>query len=132
MGTLRIDFGNAEIKVFNEAVAAGSFSISADAAQQAKRQYDLMLSELARVRQTFKSATHFSGFGGFRSAQELQDGFVGKAIVGMAVIDQLTDVVRQIQVAYLRAGKQFAEADQIDAARLKQLTTAAVDAGGLQ
>ncbi|MQY18193.1 hypothetical protein [Nocardia macrotermitis] len=129
MGIPQIDFGNAEIKALNEAVANGSFSITAEAAHEAKHQYDVMLTEIARVRQQVNRATHVTGFGGFQSAQELQAGFANKATDGVAVVDQLSDAVRQVQIAYLRAGKQFEEADQVNADRLRRLANTTQDNG---
>ncbi|WP_040830349.1 hypothetical protein [Nocardia jiangxiensis] len=122
MGAPEFNFGKAEITAFNEAVAAGTFSISADAAEQAKREYDLMITELNKLQRKLDALTRASGFGGFQSAQELQSGFIGKATEGKAVIEKLIDAASQLQVAYLRAGKQLAEADQINADRLKRIT----------
>ncbi|MFI7664148.1 hypothetical protein [Nocardia sp. NPDC049526] len=132
MSTTNIDYGQAQIKAFNEAAAAGEIAFDPQAVHEAVRLYGQMIIGLQKVRQKLTLAKDAKGFGGFTSGQQLQAGFVNKAADGIEVINQLIDGAMRLQEAYLRAGRLISEADQVSADRLKIMGDAAGVGGGIQ
>ncbi|MFJ1459450.1 hypothetical protein [Nocardia sp. N2S4-5] len=119
-----IDFGQAEIEAFNNAAAAGAIHYDETSVRQAVQIYDKMIHGLQAVRKKLLQLTEAHGFGGFPTGQELQQGFSGKAISGVEVIDQLIDGAMRLQEAYLRAGGLISEADHVNGERIKTVATA--------
>lgn len=122
MATPQIDYGQAEIAVFREAVSSGALHFDPAACLEAKDAYDELIQGLREIKGKLYKATVVSGFGGFQSAIELQEGFRKKAVDGMAALDQLIDGAMQLQETYLRAGGLMEEADAVYANRVKTLS----------
>ncbi|MEG8182576.1 hypothetical protein GZH49_29340 [Nocardia terpenica] len=125
MGTPNFNYGQSEIKVFSDAASGGVLHFDEKAVQDAVRQYDLMIEGLYKVREKLGQLTFVSGFGGFQSSLELQDGFSRKAQDGIAIINQLIDGAMQLQEAYLRSAGLMKDADRNNANRLKFIANTA-------
>lgn len=117
-----IDFGQAEIQAFNNAIAAGEVHYDESAAKQAAQLYQTAIERLIEMRSKLYTLTDRTGFGGFPTGHELQQGFSNKARDGVDVITQLIDGAMRLQESYLRAGGLIEEADQTNGVRLKMLT----------
>ncbi|BCK58991.1 hypothetical protein [Nocardia wallacei] len=126
-----IDFGQAEIEAFNNAAATGSVHYDENAVRQAAQLYQNAIDTLVETRTKLSSIQDNSGFGGFRTGQELQQGFSNKARNGVAVINQLIDGAMRLQEAYLRAGGLIDEADRVNSDRLKIASKSAGMGSGL-
>jgi hypothetical protein len=120
MAAPQIDYGQAHLKAFNDAVSAGVVRFDEHAARAAERLYAETIDDLTRIRANLADMTRVAGFGGFPSGLGLQDGFSRKAAEGVAVLDQLISGAMQLQEAYLRAAGQLRDADAITAARLRR------------
>lgn len=116
-----IKLGQAEIAAFNEAARSGSIRFEEHAAREAVQLYDQMINGLGKIRDKLGTVKDSTGFGGFASGQELQQGFSNKASEGIAVVSQLIDGAMRLQEAFLRAGQLISEADQVNASRVKLL-----------
>ncbi|MGO4615642.1 hypothetical protein AB4305_14805 [Nocardia sp. 2YAB30] len=121
MSTANIDYGQTRINAFNDAARAGVIEFDPLAVEEAVRLYDQMVNGLTKIRDKLIRLQDAKGFGGFPSGQELQQGFSNKAAEGVEVINQLIDGAMRLQEAYLRAGQLIAEADQLNANRIKLL-----------
>lgn len=121
MSTPNFNYGQSEIKAFNDAVGSGVVKFDEQAVLDAKRLYDSMIDGLAKIRDKLDTAAHFDGFGGFDSSRQLQAGFSSKATEGIAIVNQLIDAAMQLQTAYLRAGGKLTEADQVNSNRIRFL-----------
>ncbi|WP_280362901.1 hypothetical protein [Nocardia wallacei] len=114
-----IDFGQAEIQAFNNAAATGAVHFEESAVRQAVQLYQNAIDDLVKIRTKLSTMQDSSGFGGFRTGQELQQGFASKARGGAEVVNQLIDGAMRLQEAYLRAGGLIDEADRVNSDRLK-------------
>ncbi|QIS18752.1 hypothetical protein [Nocardia terpenica] len=119
MSTPNFNYGQSEIKAFNDAASGGVVHFEESAVRQAVGLYDKMINGLKGIRLNLTTLEDGSGFGGFDSGRQLQSGFSRKAADGIAVIDQLIDGAMQLQEAYLRAGGLFQEADKLNGDRIK-------------
>ncbi|MEV4237996.1 hypothetical protein AB0J47_22780 [Nocardia sp. NPDC049737] len=119
MSTTNIDYGQAQIKAFNDAAAAGEIAFDPQAVHEAVQLYDQMIIGLQKISDKLRTVKDAKGFGGFPSGHQLQDGFSNKAADGIKVINQLIDGAMRLQEAYLRAGRLISEADQVNANRVK-------------
>lgn len=124
MTSANIELGQAEIAAFNEAARSGSIRFEEHAAREAVQLYDQMIDGLTKVRTKLIRAQDATGFGGFTSGQELQQGFAKKAAEGISVVNQLIDGAMRLQEAFLRAGQLISEADQLNAGRISLLGSA--------
>lgn len=115
MNQTDIDYGQAQIAAFSNAAASGIIKYEPDIARQAAAEYQKMIIGLQEIRDRLDSATNWSGFGGFLSAQELQQGFNRKAVDGVTVLNQLIEGALRLQEAYFRSGGLLVEADQCNA-----------------
>ncbi|WP_063045956.1 hypothetical protein [Nocardia pseudovaccinii] len=121
MSAANIDYGQAQIKAFNDAASAGVIQLDPQAVHEAVQLYDQMINGLGKIRDKLRAAKEGKGFGGFPSGQELQAGFSNKAAEGIEVVNQLIDGAMRLQEAYLRAGRLITEADQLNANRIRIL-----------
>ncbi|MFD3506123.1 hypothetical protein [Nocardia sp. NPDC058666] len=119
--SIEIDYGQAQISAFTQSARAGEFSFDPAAAMAVVSLYDNMVRDLIAVRRHFDEARRVSGFGGFPSAIELQEGFITKATDGLGVITQLIDAAMQMQEGLLRAANKIQEADVLNGQRLAML-----------
>ncbi|MCP2290836.1 hypothetical protein APR08_003764 [Nocardia amikacinitolerans] len=109
------DYGRAEIDAFNSAARAGSIHYEESAVREAVALYDKMIAGLLEITQRMEKAVNATGFGGFESSKQLQQGFSTKAADGISVVQQLIEGAMRLQEAYLRAGGMIGEADQRNA-----------------
>ncbi|MFF0531107.1 hypothetical protein ACFYT3_22300 [Nocardia amikacinitolerans] len=109
------DYGRAEIDAFNSAARAGSIHYEESAVREAVALYDNMIAGLLEITKRMEKAVNATGFGGFESSKQLQQGFSTKAADGIAVVQQLIEGAMRLQEAYLRAGGMIGEADQRNA-----------------
>ncbi|WP_280319358.1 hypothetical protein [Nocardia wallacei] len=124
-----IDFGQTEIQAFNNAAAAGVVHYEENAVRQAVQLYQNAIDTLATLRLKLADVQEGSGYGGFQTGKELQQGFADKARSGIAVITQLIDGAMRLQEAYLRAGQLIDEADKVNADRIKFVSDAGATGG---
>ncbi|WP_431969582.1 hypothetical protein [Nocardia sp. bgisy134] len=122
MALTQLDYGEAEIAAFNEAARAGLIHYEEAAVREAVGLYDAAIQSLLKVQERIRAATQATGFGGFQSGKELNDGFSRKAEEGIEVINQLVQGAMRLQEAYLRAGNLITEADQTNAAAIRFAT----------
>ncbi|MBO0853039.1 MAG: hypothetical protein J2P18_04655 [Nocardia sp.] len=114
----RIDYGQAQIQTFANAVAAGQVHFDPKAAQDAANLYEQAIAELLSIKKALGEIPGYRGFGGFRTGAELQQGFSRKATDGVAVVDQLIEGAMHLQETYLRAGNLIEQADQVNRSRI--------------
>ncbi|WP_063126752.1 hypothetical protein [Nocardia fusca] len=119
MNQTAIDYGQAQIAAFINGAAAGEIRYDPDVARQAASEYQKMIIGLIEIRDRLLEAINPNGFGGFKSAQDLQKGFGRKASDGVDVLNQLVEGAMRLQEAYFRAGNMIAEADQCNASRTR-------------
>ncbi|MCP2298341.1 hypothetical protein APR11_004786 [Nocardia amikacinitolerans] len=122
MAQTQLDYGEAEIAAFNEAARAGLIHYDEAAVREAVGLYDAAIETLLKVQDRIHAATQATGFGGFQSGKELNDGFSRKAQEGIEVIGQLIQGAMRLQEAYFRAGNLITEADQMNAAAIRFAT----------
>ncbi|MGY0501444.1 hypothetical protein ACWZHB_23395 [Nocardia sp. FBN12] len=119
--TIDINYGQAQISAFTQSARAGEFAFDEAAAMSAVSLYDRMIQDLYALRDDFDNAQNVSGFGGFPSAQQLQQGFATKATDGINVLVQLIDAAMQMQEGLLCAANKVTEADDLSRRRIAAL-----------
>ncbi|MFD4433944.1 hypothetical protein [Nocardia sp. NPDC058497] len=119
--TIEFDYGKAQISAFTQSARAGEFSFDETAVMAAVSLYDKMIQDLYALRDDFDKAQNVSGFGGFPSAHELQQGFATKATEGLNVLTQLIDAAMQMQEGLLCAANKVPEADDLNRRRIATL-----------
>ncbi|WP_280483553.1 hypothetical protein [Nocardia farcinica] len=116
---LKLDYGQAEIGAFLDSARSGHLNFDPNAVTEMVGIYDNLLLVLTTARRNLAKVTDAQGFGGFKSAQELQAGFGGKATEGIEVIDQLIAGVLDLQAAYLYSAQKLTEVDQLNQTRIR-------------
>ncbi|MEV5652427.1 hypothetical protein AB0L57_29620 [Nocardia sp. NPDC052254] len=127
----KLDFGQAQIQVFNSAVSSGQIRYDASAARQAAQLYDRAVETLKSIRDKLRDAENAQGFGGFQTGKELQSGFAKKAQDGGETLAHLIDGALQLKEVYLRAGGLIQEADKTSADRINQAQSYGISGEGL-
>ncbi|WP_336086314.1 hypothetical protein [Nocardia sp. SSK8] len=101
-----------------QAACEGRFRLDADAAKECAAHYAWLADQLeARINET-ERLNSLGGFGGFVSAQQLQDGFASKADQGADALRSIQQEVLELQAAVLKAGAVLVETDLAVAARI--------------
>jgi hypothetical protein len=119
---VNIDYGRAEIDAFNSAAGTGTIHYEESVVREAVALYDQMITGLTAIADRLRDAINLTGFGGFESAQQLQQGFSTKAADGIVVVQQIIEGAMRLQEAYLRAGGMISEADQINADTIRYVS----------
>jgi len=114
-----INYGQAEIQAFNNAVSAGEIHYEEGVARQAAQHYDDVANKIGDIREEIRYLEEAQGFGGFQTGIELQKGFRRKATDGIQVLGELIDGAMRLKESYLRAGGLTEEADQVNSQRIK-------------
>lgn len=120
-GRMGLDYGQAEIAAFKQAAASGEVHYEEAAAREAVRQYETLIQLLVSVRKEISDNAEQSGFGGFQSARELQNGFSVKALEGIDIVDQFINGAVDLYEGYRHAGNLFTEQDQNNASAIHSL-----------
>jgi hypothetical protein len=68
------DVGQAAVTAFVNAAVAGEITYEPGTAEQAAKDYDLVIDELKHHRLRIREQVQMTGFGGFQSGLELQQG----------------------------------------------------------
>lgn len=120
MTGVQLDYGQAQTAALTAtARAAGTLNFDPNAVDELVALYDRMVTGLQSIRVQLQVATRASGFGDIPTAQELAQGFAGKATDGIAVLDQLIDGALRLQEAFLCAGGRLEEADTVNGIRIR-------------
>jgi hypothetical protein len=110
-----MDVGQSTANALYQQAVAGTFTLEQGAAEKAaacfQRLADDTLTSL--IAQADRLGRH-DGFGGFVSAQQLQNGFANKGVALAQVLTGLKEAGYRMAAAYLRAGNQLTAADEMN------------------
>lgn len=109
-----------EQEAFTRDVRAGKIVYSAEAARQLATNYNPLIASLRQRQITIQSEFTRTGFGAFTSCLQLQAGFQQHARDFWKCLSEHIEVAFRLQEAFLRAGKQFADADTALALAIQQ------------
>ncbi|MFE9325690.1 hypothetical protein ACIHDR_30680 [Nocardia sp. NPDC052278] len=109
-----MEVGQSAANALYQQATGGTFRMEADAARRCAEVYTRLV-ETTLEPQIKRSANlqRLTGFGGFDSAKQLQDGFSGKAVQMTDALTGMKEAALKMAAAYLRAGQLVEEADAI-------------------
>jgi hypothetical protein len=109
-----MDVGQSTANALYQQAVAGTFTLEKDAAEKAAACFQRLADDTLQslVKQTDKLGRH-DGFGGFVSAQQLQNGFANKGVLLSQVLTGMQEAAYRMAAAYLLAGGQLAAADEM-------------------
>ncbi|WP_063128155.1 hypothetical protein [Nocardia fusca] len=110
-----MDVGQGTANALYQQAVAGTFRMERGAAERCAAVYtrlvdtcvDKQLDELRRI-------VRLDGFGGFRSAEQLQSGFQEKHVLTIDAVAGLKEAALRMAAAFLQAGGEFEEADEMN------------------
>ncbi|MFI6775716.1 hypothetical protein [Nocardia sp. NPDC050412] len=116
-----MEVGQSAANALYQQATGGTFRMEADAARRCAEVYTRFVDTTLdpEIRRSMR-LQRLEGFGGFESAQQLQDGFSGKAVQMTEALNGMKEAALKMAAAYLRAGQLVEEADAMYA---KSITT---------
>lgn len=109
-----MDVGQGQAVDLWQQAGAGTFRMEPEAARQCAEVFQRFAESLDEQVKDAEFTQHAEGFGGFRSAIDLQDGFANKGKGLSEALLGAQEVSLRMAAAYLRAGQLFEEADDMN------------------
>jgi hypothetical protein len=122
---MTLEASQADITRFLQAAQTGVVRFDPAAARRCADLYDQQADRLHHLQQRLDSVSSLQGFGGFTSAQQLQDGFGDKARDAAALLDRYIAAAYLMKQGFLLAAGLYDEADAANAAALRALSPGA-------
>ncbi|MFI5780309.1 hypothetical protein [Nocardia sp. NPDC051570] len=101
-----------------QAVAEGRFKLTAEAAHELAGHYQWLVDMLVERQHELSYLYRIDGFGGFESAQHLQQGFEGKAVQAFHVLRAAEESAYRMKAAVLQAAGLTQEVEAANAAAI--------------
>ncbi|WP_433713652.1 hypothetical protein ACQP2U_05290 [Nocardia sp. CA-084685] len=121
-----MEVGQSAANALYQQATGGTFRMEADAARRCAEVYTrLVETTLEPQIKASRDLHRMEGFGGFESAQELQNGFSGKAKKMTEALEGMREAAFKMAAAYLRAGQLVEEADTMYAQSIATVTSEA-------
>lgn len=119
-----MDVGQSTANALYQQAVAGTFRMEADAARRCAEVYTRFVESTLDPQIKRSSNLHsMEGFGGFESAQQLQDGFSSKAVTMTEALNGMKEAALKMAASYLRAGQLVEEADAMNARSISTATS---------
>lgn len=106
--------------------------IEPGAAERIARAFDSHADNLALVAERLKNAGHLTGFAGFPSAVELDEGFTRKARAAVAHLQSQIETARQAADRLRAAGAAYSETDTTNSRSIHTTGEAIISGNGHQ
>ncbi|MBF6244998.1 MULTISPECIES: hypothetical protein [Nocardia] len=103
----------------SQAVSSGQFRLTPEAAREVAGHYEWFAGEMGSRQEELRRLQRLDGFGGFESAQRLQQGFEGKAHQAFDAYRVAEESARRMAAAIYRSAGLMSEADASNAAAIK-------------
>lgn len=120
-----MEVGQTTANALYQQAVGGTFRMEADAARKCAEVYTRFVESTLDPQITVaRRMQQLQGFGGFESAQQLQNGFSAKAKSMTETLINMKEAALVMAAAYLRAGQLIEEADAMHA---RSIQTAAAE-----
>ena len=114
-----MDVGQGTANGLYQQAVSGTFRMERGAAERCAAVYTRLVDTCLDKQLADSERLHqLSGFGGFDSAKELQEGFVAKGMSVTEALMGLKEAALRMAAAYLHAGGAFEEADAMNSRAL--------------
>ncbi|MGV9821166.1 hypothetical protein [Nocardia xishanensis] len=116
-----MDVGSSAAAELWQAASEGRFRLTPEAARECAAHFEWFAGTVAERQREVRDLERLTGFGGFDSAQQLQQGFQRKANQAVEALKATEEAAWRMKAAVLRAAGLLEEVDAANAAALRAI-----------